>query len=76
MKTPPANGKDGGVGTIVLRDFTITDDHTLENGRVFDPNGKKWYKGRIKVGEDDKLEMRAWHGMPALGKSVYWTRAK
>jgi uncharacterized protein (DUF2147 family) len=72
----PAAAKKAGVGTVILKVFTVIDDNSMENGQIHDPRNDKWYKGRLKVGQDGKLEVRGWLGIPSFGKSVYWTRAK
>lgn len=72
----PAAAQRAGIGTLIIKDFEITDERTLENGKIHDPRNGKWYSGRLKVGDDGRLEVRGWLGMPALGRSVYWNRAK
>ena len=76
LKNTPAPGSGPGLGTLILKDFTITDERTLEKGQIYDLPHNKWYKGRLQVGDDGRLEVRGWLGIPALGKSVYWTKVK
>jgi uncharacterized protein (DUF2147 family) len=76
LKDPGTVAKNAGVGTRIIKDFKVVDSNTMENGKILDPRSDKWYSGRLKVGNDGRLEVRGWLGMPALGKSVYWTRAK
>jgi uncharacterized protein (DUF2147 family) len=75
IKNPAVVPKNSGVGTVIIKDFEVIDEHTLENGKIHDPRNDKWYSGRLKVGSDGRLEVRGWLGMPAFGKSVYWNRA-
>ena len=67
---------NGKIGTMILKDFSATDEKTLDGGKIFDPGKGKWYNGRLRIDKDGKLEVRGWVGMPAMGKSVYWTRSK
>ncbi|UHG94718.1 DUF2147 domain-containing protein [Spirosoma oryzicola] len=75
LKNPATATKESGIGTQIIKDFEIVDDMTLEKGKIHDLRNDKWYNGRLKVGSDGKLEVRGWLGLPALGKSIYWTRA-
>ncbi|WP_082489255.1 DUF2147 domain-containing protein [Dyadobacter sp. Leaf189] len=75
IKDPSKAIKNGEVGAVIFKDFTVTDQHTLEGGKIYDPRNDKWYSGRLKVGSDGRLEVRGWVGMPTFGKSMHWTRA-
>jgi uncharacterized protein (DUF2147 family) len=75
LKNPEKAPQTGKLGAVIFKDFEIADNNTLEEGKIYDPRNEKWYSGRLKVGSDGKLEVRGWLGVPALGKSVYWTRA-
>ncbi len=75
LKNPGAAAKNAGVGTVIIKDFEIVDGSTMENGKIHDPRNDKWYSGRLKARDNGRLEVRGWLGMPALGKSVYWSRA-
>lgn len=75
LKNPAAAPKNSGVGTLIIKDFDVIDSNTMEKGKIHDPRNGKWYSGRLQIGDDGRLEVRGWLGMPALGKTVYWTRA-
>lgn len=68
------SGSEKFVGTQILKDFVVKDATTLEEGKILDPRSGKWYSAKLKNDGKNKLEVRAWLGLPALGKSVYWTR--
>ena len=46
-----------------------------EGGRVFDPEGKKIYRGKIRVDDDGrKLDLRGFIGIPLFGRTQTWVR--
>ena len=62
------------VGMRVVWGFTQDDDEWV-GGRVFDPEGKKIYRGKIKVVDAGrKLDLRGYVGIPLIGRTQTWTR--
>ena len=47
-----------------------------EGGTIYDPDNGKTYKCQIKLPDNDTLEVRGYIGIPALGRTEVWTRAK
>ncbi len=48
-----------------------------DGGEILDPNNGKTYKVRMKlVGEGKALELRAYIGMPLLGRTQTWQRVE
>ncbi len=46
-----------------------------EGGRVFDPEGKKTYRGKVRVVDNGrKLELRGFVGIPLFGRTQTWVR--
>ena len=62
------------VGMRVVWGFTL-DGTNWVGGRVFDPEGKKTYKGKIRVVDNgQKLDLRGFVGIPLLGRTQTWIR--
>lgn len=62
-------------GMVILYDLTITPDGG-EDGKVLNPGSGKVYSCYIELESPDKLKLRGYLGMPALGKTIYWHRMK
>ena len=60
---------------ILLRNFTY-DDKNKEwtGGEIYDPEEGKTYKCKLKFESSNKLKVRGYIGVPALGKTMYWTK--
>jgi len=62
------------VGTRVLWGFR-QNGNEWEGGRLFDPEGKKTYRGKMRVVDNGrKLELRGFVGIPLFGRSQTWVR--
>jgi uncharacterized protein (DUF2147 family) len=59
----------------ILYDLTITPDGG-EDGKVLNPGSGKLYSCYIELESPDKLKLRGYMGLPALGKTIYWSRMK
>ena len=44
-------------------------------GWIYDPDAGKRYKSRLKLRDDDSLEVRGYIGTPMLGRTQIWTRS-
>jgi uncharacterized protein (DUF2147 family) len=62
-------------GMQILYDLTITPDGG-EDGKVLNPGSGKLYSCYIELESPDKLKLRGYVGLPALGKTIYWSRMK
>jgi len=60
---------------VLLKKFTY-DEKNKEwiGGEIYDPEEGKTYKCRLKFESPTKLKVRGYVGIPALGKSMYWTK--
>ena len=47
-----------------------------EDGEVLDPKSGKWYTCYMELVSQDKLKLRGYIGIPALGRTQYWYRVK
>jgi uncharacterized protein (DUF2147 family) len=65
------------LGLRILERFTYRDDEaTWGGGRLYDPEEGKTYRGRMRLLDRDRLELRGYVGIPLLGRTVVWTRAQ
>ena len=62
-------------GLVILWDLIKTADGG-EDGYVMDPGNCKTYSAFIKLEEPDKLKLRGYIGVPAIGRTQYWYRVK
>ncbi len=73
--------KDPVLGLNVLKNFKFdTKKQSWEGGTIYDPDRGKTYKCVIKLEADAdveggvKLYVRGYVGIPALGRTTYWTK--
>ena len=62
-------------GMRILDDFTITENGGID-GTVLNPGSGKTYSCYLELESPDKLKLRGYMGIPAIGKTLYWTRHK
>jgi uncharacterized protein (DUF2147 family) len=62
-------------GMHILYDLEKTPTGGID-GSVLNPGSGKVYSCYIELASPDKLKLRGYVGMPALGKTLYWTRHK
>jgi uncharacterized protein (DUF2147 family) len=62
-------------GMRILDDLTKTNNGGVD-GTVLNPGSGKFYSCYIELETPDKLKLRGYIGMPAFGKTLYWTRLK
>ena len=60
---------------VLLKNFTY-DEKNDEwiGGTIYDPEEGKTYKCKLKFESPTKLKVRGYVGVPALGKTMYWTK--
>ena len=63
------------IGLRVVRDLTADGDGKVSGGTIDDPENGKTYKCVITFVSDNKLDVRGYVGIPALGRTENWTRA-
>jgi len=76
LKNPNAELRKVRSDQVVLLKKFIYDEKNKEwiNGEIYDPEEGKTYKCKLKFESDTKLKVRGYIGVPALGKSMYWTK--
>jgi len=60
---------------VLLRNFTY-DSKNKEwiGGEIYDPEEGKTYKCKLNFESATKLKVRGYIGIPAFGKTMYWTK--
>jgi uncharacterized protein (DUF2147 family) len=62
-------------GMVIMYDLEKTYNGG-KNGKVIDPSSGKIFSCSIELESQDKLKLRGYLGMPAMGKTSYWNRLK
>ncbi len=60
-------------GMLILYDLDKTSTGGVD-GSVLNPGSGKVYSCYIELESRDKLKLRGYMGLPAFGKTLYWTR--
>ena len=63
------------IGMTILYDLTKTETGGID-GTVLDPNNGKTYDCYVELQSPDKLKLRGYIGITALGRTQYWYRVK
>gem|GEM_PF-299630 len=71
----PALRKHRLIGLRIVKGFWKENDKWV-GGRLYDARNGKDYKGALWLEGRDKLKMRGYLGIPALGQTVTWRRVK
>ena len=62
---------------VLLKDFVYDEKNDKwTGGTIYDPEEGKTYKCNLNFESDTKLKVRGYIGIPALGKTMYWTKEK
>jgi len=61
-------------GLKVVSGLTRSDDNTWSGGRVYNPKDGREYRAYLEIKEKGKIRIRAYLGLPLIGKSETWTR--
>jgi uncharacterized protein (DUF2147 family) len=63
------------VGMVIIHDLTKTENGGID-GNVMDPKNGKTYNLYVELENPDKLKLRGYIGVPALGRTQYWYRVR
>ena len=63
-------------GMKIMWDLEVKSDEKAEGGRIIDPKKGKEYGCKIKLKEEDLLEVRGYIGAPMFGRTQHWHRIK
>lgn len=61
---------------LLLKNFTYDGEGVYSGGTIYDPKNGKEYKCKMTLKTRDQLDVRGYIGIPALGRTENWTRAK
>lgn len=65
----------GIIGLEVLKNFEYDGEGRYSGGTIYDPENGKTYKCKMTLVDKDKLDVRGYIGIPALGRTENWTRS-
>ncbi|MBS1269160.1 MAG: hypothetical protein MAG794_00104 [Gammaproteobacteria bacterium] len=61
-------------GIIVVTGLRRIDEDTWAHGRVYNPKSGNRYRAYLDLNDDGTIRIRAYIGIPLVGKSDTWTR--
>lgn len=64
------------LGLTVLRGLRHTGTNTWAGGRIYNPDDGVDYRAQMSIGNNGTLRVRAYVVVPALGKTLTWTRIR
>jgi len=63
------------IGSPILIDFAFAGDNLWKNGKIYNSDNGKIYRGKMTLISPEELNVRGFIGIPLLGGSTTWTRA-
>lgn len=63
------------LGMLIMESMKKKKDYWA-GGTIMDPENGKTYKCKISLEDKDKLKLRGYIGIEALGRNQYWTRVE
>lgn len=65
------------LGMIFLSGFRYEGNGSYQDGRIYNPRDGKVYKANMKLEDsNNRLRVRGYVGVPMLGQTQVWTRAR
>lgn len=61
-------------GLTILTGFDLADDGSWREGRIYDPNSGKTYRGTITPVDANTLKLRGYVGISLFGRTDTWRR--
>ncbi len=61
---------------VILKDFKYNEKNGEWQGLIYNPTEGKTYKAFAKFEAENKLKVRGYIGIPALGRTVHWNKVK
>jgi uncharacterized protein (DUF2147 family) len=62
------------VGLSILLDFIFAGDNTWKNGKIYNSDNGKTYRGKLTLVSPDTLRVRGFIGISLIGGTTTWTR--
>jgi len=63
-------------GMVILRGLKKSDAENWKGGHILDPNNGKEYKSKIKLKDENTLEVRGYIGLSVIGRTQTWYRVE
>ncbi|MEZ4903344.1 MAG: DUF2147 domain-containing protein [Spirosomataceae bacterium] len=64
------------LGLVNLKDFKYDGDNLWENGKIYDPENGKEYSCKMRLINQNQLDVRGYIGISLMGRTDSWTRVK
>lgn len=64
------------LGMEMVYGFVYDGDDLWVDGRVYDPEGGGEYRGKLRLVNENTMELRGYILIPLLGRTETWTRTK
>lgn len=65
------------LGMVFLSGFRYDGNGSFQDGRIYNPRDGKMYKANMKLEDNNtRLRVRGYVGVPMLGQTQVWTRAR
>jgi len=64
------------IGLPILRDFVFAGDNLWNNGKIYDSDNGKIYRGRLTLISPHQLNVRGFIGIPLIGGATTWMRKR
>jgi uncharacterized protein (DUF2147 family) len=62
------------LGLTILYGLRRTGENTWTDGKIYNPEDGVKYQAKMSIQGDGSLRVRAYEGLPFLGKTLIWTR--
>lgn len=72
----PARRNQPLMGMVILRNFVYDGDKVWTDGNIYEPPTGKDYSCKMKLTDNNTLEVRGYVGIPLFGESETWKRVK
>ena len=63
------------IGLVVLKGFSYSGENHWASGTIYDPENGKTYSCKMKLVNDNQLDIRGFIGISAIGRTSTWMRA-
>lgn len=64
------------MGLVMMEGFQYDGDGTWKKGTIYDPDNGKTYKCKLRLVNDDVLNVRGFIGISLIGRTSQWTRVQ
>lgn len=70
----PARRADSILGLAILQGFHQAEQNLWKGGTIYDPGNGKTYRCKLRLKENDRLDVRGFIGISLLGRTEEWIR--